>query len=127
MAREREPVQKVQMTGGKRNTIHQLLEEYDIPSAEDIQETLKDLMGGIIKEMMETEMDDHLGYEKSQCSDSDDHRNGKKTNVSTAAMVPWRLKCRKIADLLLILRSFKNVRRTFPPSTAKSYPCMPKE
>lgn len=30
MAREKKPVQKVQMTEGKRNIIHQLLEEYDI-------------------------------------------------------------------------------------------------
>ena len=35
-------------------------------------------MGGIIKEMMEAEMDDHLGYEKSECSDNDDYRNGYK-------------------------------------------------
>mgnify|MGYP002585844108 CR=1 FL=1 len=64
---------------GKRNIIHQLLDEYDIQSAEDIQEALKDLLGGTIKEMMEAEMDDHLGYEKSQRSDSDDYRNGYKT------------------------------------------------
>lgn len=61
MAREKKPVHKVQMTEGKRNIIHQLLDEYDIQSAEDIQETLKDLLGGTIKEMMEAEMDDHLG------------------------------------------------------------------
>ena len=29
------------MTEGKRNIIHQLLEEYDIQSAEDIQDALK--------------------------------------------------------------------------------------
>ncbi len=79
MAREKKPVHKVQMTEGKRNIIHQLLDEYDIQSAEDIQEALKDLLGGTIKEMMEAEMDDHLGYEKSQRSDSDDYRNGYKT------------------------------------------------
>ena len=79
MAREKKPVHKVQMTEGKRNIIHQLLDEYDIQSAEDIQEVLKDLLGGTIKEMMEAEMDDHLGYEKSQRSDSDDYRNGYKT------------------------------------------------
>ena len=66
------------MTEGKRNIIHQLLEEYDIQSAEDIQDALKDLLGGTIKEMMEAEMDDHLGYEKSERSDSDDYRNGYK-------------------------------------------------
>ena len=43
------------MTEGKRNIIHQLLEEYDIETAEDIQEALKDLLGGTIKEMMEAE------------------------------------------------------------------------
>ena len=41
MAREKKPVHKVQMTEGKRNIIHQLLEEYDIQSAEDIQELLQ--------------------------------------------------------------------------------------
>ena len=38
MAREKKPVHRVQMTQGKRNIIHQLLEEYDIQSAEDIQD-----------------------------------------------------------------------------------------
>lgn len=76
--REKKPVPHVQMTEGKRNIIRQLLEEYDIESAEDIQDALKDLLGGTIKEMMEAEMDDHLGYEKSQRSASDDARNGYK-------------------------------------------------
>ena len=69
------------MTEGKRNIIHQLLEEYDIQTAEDIQDALKDLLGGTIKEMMEAEMDDHLGYEKSERSDHDDYRNGYKRNI----------------------------------------------
>ena len=49
MARQKKPVHRVQMTEGKRNIIHQLLEEYDIQSAEDIQDALKDLLGGTIK------------------------------------------------------------------------------
>lgn len=60
--REKKPVHKVVMTEGKRNIIQQLLQEYDIETAEDIQDALKDLLGGTIKEMMEAEMDDHLGY-----------------------------------------------------------------
>ena len=79
MAREKKPIHKVQMTEGKRNIIRQLMEEYDIESAQDIQDALKDLPGGTIKEMMEAEMDDHLGYSRSERSDSDDHRNGYKT------------------------------------------------
>lgn len=76
MAREKKPAHKVVMTEGKRNIIQQLLQEYDIQSAEDIQEALKDLLGGTIKEMMEAEMDEH---QKSQRSDSDDYRNGYKS------------------------------------------------
>lgn len=70
------------MTEGKRNIIHQLLEEYDIQTAEDIQDALKELLGGTSKEMMEAEMDDHLGYEKSERSDRDDYRNGYKKMVA---------------------------------------------
>lgn len=75
MARQKEPVHRVQMTEGKRNIIYQFLEEYDIPSVKDIQDALKDLLGGTIKEMMEAEMDEHLGYEKSERSDNDNYRN----------------------------------------------------
>ena len=89
MAREKKTVHRVQMTEGKRNIIHQLLEEYDIQTAEDIQDALKDLLGGTIREMMEAEMDNHPGYEKSQRSDSDDYRNGykeKQVNSSYGSM-----------------------------------------
>ncbi len=87
--REKKPVHKAVMTEGKRNIIQQLLQEYDIETAEDIQDALKDLLGGTIKEMMETEMDDHLGYQKSERSDSDDYRNGyksKRVNSSYGSM-----------------------------------------
>lgn len=71
------------MTDGKRAIIQQLLQEYDIQDAKDIQDALKDLLGGTIKEMMEAEMDHYLGYEKSERTDSldevRDYRNGYKT------------------------------------------------
>ena len=44
------------MTEGKRNLIQGLLQEYDIQSAEDIQEALKDLLSGALQDMLETEM-----------------------------------------------------------------------
>lgn len=53
-------------------------------TAEDIQDALKDLLRGTIKEMMEAEMDEHLGYGKSERYESDDYRNGYKSR-STAA------------------------------------------
>ena len=64
------------LTDGKQNIIHGLLQEYNIENATDVQEALKDLLGGTLKAMMEAEMDEHLGYAKSERSDSDDVRNG---------------------------------------------------
>lgn len=85
MANKKKDVYKVgPMTEGKREIIRGLLQEYNIESADDIQEALKDLLGGTIKEMMEAEMDDHLGYEKSERSDSDDYRNGHKAKTITS-------------------------------------------
>lgn len=77
MAKAKTPPHKVVMTEGKSELIKALLSEYDIQSAQDIQEALKDLLGGTIKKMME----DHLGYEKSERSDNDDYRNGYKSKT----------------------------------------------
>ena len=68
------------LTEGKRNIISALMDEYEIKTAEDIQDTLKDLLlGGTIRSMMESEMTDHLGYPKSARSHSENCRNGSKT------------------------------------------------
>ncbi len=72
--RKREP-----MSEGKKNIIAGLLQEYDIKTAKDIEDALKDLLGGTIQEMLESEMDEHLGYHEYERSDNPDYRNGKKT------------------------------------------------
>lgn len=61
MAKQQKEVHKVKITDGKRAIIQQLFQEYDIESTSDIQDALKDLLGGTIKEMMEAEMNSHLG------------------------------------------------------------------
>lgn len=66
------------MTEGKRNIIQGLLQEYDIEIAADIQDALKDLLSETLKELMETEMDDHLGYDRYERSDKKNYRNGTK-------------------------------------------------
>ena len=76
MAKAKTPPHKVVITEGKIGIIKALLSEYDIQSVQDIQEAQKDLLGGTIKKMMEVEMEAHLGYEKSEGTDNDDHRNG---------------------------------------------------
>ena len=72
--RKREP-----MSEGKKNIIAELIEEYDIKTAKDIEDALRDLMGGTIQEMLEAELEEHLGYRSYEHSDSSNYRNGKKT------------------------------------------------
>ncbi len=72
---------KESMSEGKKNIIAALIDEYDIETAEDIQDALKDLLGGTIKSMMEAEMDDHLGYKSYERSDNTNSRNGSKTKA----------------------------------------------
>ena len=74
MARRR----RERMSEGKKNIIAGLIQEYNIKTAEDIQEALKDLLGGTIQEMMEAELDEHLGYDEYERSDNPDYRNGVK-------------------------------------------------
>ena len=64
------------MTEGKKAVIQGLLDEYDIQSAEDIQDALKDLLSGTIQTMLETEMNVHLGYKKYARDVEPNYRNG---------------------------------------------------
>ena len=74
MANRKKEVYKVgTLTEVKRNLIAGLLSEYDIQAA------LKDLLGSTIQEMMEAEMDEHLGYDKYERSAVSNYRNGTKT------------------------------------------------
>lgn len=79
MANKKKEVYKVKpLNENKRNIIQSLIQEYDIETADDIQEALKDLPGGTIKSMMEAEKDDHLGpgsYERGD-EPAEDYRNG---------------------------------------------------
>lgn len=71
------------MTEEKRNIIHQLMEKYDI------QTTLKELLGGTIKKVMEEEMNSHLGYENSERSGNDNNCSSykhKRMNSSYGSM-----------------------------------------
>ena len=92
----------------------------------DIQDALKELLGGTIKEMMEEEMDEHLGYEKPERSDNDDYRNGykrKRVNSSYGSMeinVPQDRKSTFQPQVL------KNARKIFLVSTRKLFPCTPR-
>lgn len=72
---------KDKLSEGKRNIIASLIEEYDIQTAEDIQDALKDLLGGTIENMLKAELDNHLGYEPYERNESSNSRNGKKSKL----------------------------------------------
>jgi transposase-like protein len=78
------------MSEGKKNIIAGLIEEYNIQSAADIHDALKDLLGGTIQEMLEVELDEHLGYESYERSDNPNSRNGVKNKrlVSSYGEIP---------------------------------------
>lgn len=60
-----------------------ILNNSDIKTAEDIQNTLKDLFGGLLQQMLEAEMEGHLGYAKHdyENKNTSNSRNGKSTKT----------------------------------------------
>ena len=81
---------KRRLNENKKNIIASLIEEYDILTAADVQEALKDLLGRTIQEMMEAELDNYLGYDSYERSDNPDYRNGTKPKTlrSTVGEIP---------------------------------------
>jgi len=58
-----------------------LIQEYDIKTAEDIQDALEDLLGSTIQSMLEREMDEHLGYAPYERTENSNSHNGKKSKT----------------------------------------------
>jgi putative transposase len=61
-----------------RDTIRELLSDYEIKSATDLSDALKEIFSGAIEELLEAELDGHLGYEKHEAGvkATGDRRNG---------------------------------------------------
>lgn len=78
MTKKKEAYRPKPLTDSKREFISKFITEFNLHSTEDIQNALRVLLGDTIKSMMEAEMTEHLGYEKSERSDSDNSRNGTK-------------------------------------------------
>ena len=77
------PRRRERMSDEKRNVIGSLIEMYDIKSAKDLQDALKDLLGDTLQEMLETELDEQLGYEKHEQTEmpKTNYRNGYKSKT----------------------------------------------
>ena len=77
----------------KRNIIGQLIEMYDIKTAADIQEALKDLLGGTIQSMLETELEEQVEDREEADPEYHDSRNGYKPKTLRSSMgeIPIRV------------------------------------
>ncbi len=61
----------------KKEIVKYIIEEYGVTSPTDITNALKDLLGETLQEMMDTEFDMHMGYQKhDQITEKDNYRNG---------------------------------------------------
>ena len=62
----------------KNEILKKLIEEYDVKTTRDVQEMLKDLFASTIHEMLEAELEDHLGYDKydNKNKNTKNSRNG---------------------------------------------------
>ena len=56
--------------------IDHMLENYEIKTALDIQEALKDMFGETLERMLIGELDGHLGYDRHENTTPDNRRNG---------------------------------------------------
>ena len=72
----------------KKDVIANLIEACNIKTTGDLQDALKDLLGGIIQEMLEYELDEELGYVKSESTDfaKNNYRNGYKPKTLKSTM-----------------------------------------
>jgi len=70
------------MAKKKRNPANQelikhLFDNYEIKTALDVQETLKDMFADTLEKMLNAELDDHLGYDKHESTaETTNRRNG---------------------------------------------------
>lgn len=72
-------LRRPEMSPEKREFLRNFVGMYNIKTAADLQDAIKDLLGDTIKDMLEEEMNEHLGYEKYKHSNNTDNRNGYKS------------------------------------------------
>ena len=79
---------KRQQSDEKKKFIASMIEMYDIKTAEDIQDALKDILGETLEGLLKTEMSEHLGYEEYERSENGNSRNGTKPKKVISKL--WR-------------------------------------
>ena len=72
----------------KKEALKNFIRTYDIETVGDIQEALKDLLGGTIQSMLEAELENELGYKKYEQTEGEkiNYRNGSKPKTLKSTM-----------------------------------------
>lgn len=112
------------MTEGKRNIIQGLLQEYEIESAEDIQDALKDLLFGTIQGMLESEMNDILAMANTNVPKNTTTAMAQSQNLSVANMVSLKQTCLKTDRVHLSLRLSQSGKKIFQGLRIRLFRCM---
>ena len=127
MSKKKEVHKVGALTENKKNIIAALIDEYGIETADDIQEALRDLLGGTIKSMMESEMTEHLGYDTYERSDGSNYRNGTKSKKIRSNYGEFEIDVPQDRNSTFEPKVVKNVKRIFLKSTKKSSVFMPED
>ena len=73
---------KIKRDPKRREAIQKFIELYQPESVEDIYESLKDMLGETIEQMLETELENQIGYPKGdQPNSASNSRNGYSSKV----------------------------------------------
>ena len=57
-----------QLSPKRKELISKLIDEFDIKSAKDIEDAFKEMFSPMLQDMLEGELDEHLGYGKYEHS-----------------------------------------------------------
>ena len=106
----------------KKDIVKYIIDEYGVTAPTDITNALKDLLGETLQDMLNSEFDEHMGYDKyDQKTDKTNYRNGtSKKTVKTS-----QGKSRRCAQghyarkLLRIIYRILKTNQTFDPALLK--------
>lgn len=61
----------------QKEIMKSIIKEYDVTAPNDITNTLKDIFGETLQEMLDMKFDEHMGYDKhDHSSHKSNYRNG---------------------------------------------------
>lgn len=98
------------MSDEKKNIIPIFIEENDIQSADDLQDVLKNLFGGTIQEIVESEMTEYLSYDAYEYYENINFHNGKKNKTIKSKYVKSLIEISQNREGIFEPKIVKNVK-----------------